>query len=253
MTTKSFIDQTTLPIIAAPMFLVYGTRLVVEACKNGIIDTFPSLNGRSSEDFEQMLKDITQSLAAFEKETGQKPAPYGVNLIVNKTNPRLLADLQLCVEYKVPLIITSLGAVKEIVDAVHSYGGLVFHDIIKKRHAEKAAEAGVDGIICVSTGAGGHAGTAHPFALMSEIRKFYDGEIIMAGSINNGNEVLAAQIAGADFAYMGTRFIATKECLASDAYKQMIIDSGIDDIVYTDGVSGVHANFLVKSIEKAGI
>lgn len=251
MTTKSLIDQTTLPIIAAPMFLVSGTKLVIEACKNGIIGTFPSLNGRSSEDFEQMLKDITQSLAAFEKETGQKPAPYGVNLIVNKTNPRLLADLQLCVQYKVPLIITSLGAVKEIVDAVHSYGGLVFHDIIKKRHAEKAAEAGVDGIICVSAGAGGHAGTSHPFALMQEVKSFFKGTIVMAGSINTGQEVLAAQIAGADLAYMGTRMIATTESLASEAYKQMIIDAQIDDVIYTDGVSGVPANFLKLSVEKA--
>ena len=246
MTIEKLKENIELPIIVSPMFIVSGTQLVIEACKNGVIGTFPSLNGRTNEDFEKMLIEITTELEKFEKETGKKPAPFGVNLIVNKTNPRLLPDLELCVKYKVPLIITSLGAVKEIVDAVHSYGGLVFHDIIKKRHAEKAAEAGVDGIICVSTGAVGHAGTAHPFALMSEIRKFYDGEIIMAGSINNGNEVLAAQIAGADFAYMGTRFIATKECLASDAYKQMIIDSGIDDIVYTDGVSGVYANFLKK-------
>lgn len=253
MTIEKLKENIELPIIVSPMFIVSGTQLVIEACKNGVIGTFPSLNGRTNEDFEKMLIEITTELEKSEKETRKKPAPFGVNLIVNKTNPRLLPDLELCVKYKVPLIITSLGAVKEIVDAVHSYGGLVFHDIIKKRHAEKAAEAGVDGIICVSTGAGGHAGTAHPFALMSEVRKFYDGEIIMAGSINNGNEVLAAQIAGADFAYMGTRFIATKECLASDAYKQMIIDSGIDDIVYTDGVSGVYANFLNKSIEKAGI
>ena len=189
MTIEKLKENIELPIIVSPMFIVSGTQLVIEACKNGVIGTFPSLNGRTNEDFEKMLIEITTELEKFEKETGKKPAPFGVNLIVNKTNPRLLPDLELCVKYKVPLIITSLGAVKEIVDAVHSYGGLVFHDIIKKRHAEKAAEAGVDGIICVSTGAGGHAGTAHPFALMSEIRKFYDGEIIMAGSINNGNEV----------------------------------------------------------------
>ncbi|MDD3772254.1 MAG: nitronate monooxygenase, partial [Weeksellaceae bacterium] len=171
----------------------------------------------------------------------------------NRTNPRLLPDLELCVKYKVPLIITSLGAVKEIVDAVHSYGGLIFHDIVKKRHAEKAAEAGVDGIICVSAGAGGHAGTAHPFALVNEIKSFYKGAIVMAGSINNGNEILAAQLASADFVYMGTRFIATQECLAVEEYKQMIQDSGINDVIYTDGVSGVPANFLIKSIENAGI
>src|SRR5690606_1843204 len=189
----------------------------------------------------------------FEAETGKKPAPYGVNLIVNRTNPRLIPDLQICAKYQVPLIITSLGAVKEIVDAVHGWGGLIFHDVVKKRHAKKAAEAGVDGIICVSAGAGGHAGTANPFALLTEIKEVFEGEIILAGSINTGKEILAAQILGADFAYMGTRFIATQECLASEEYKQMILDSGISDVIYTDGVSGVNANFLTKSIEKAGI
>lgn len=253
MTVQQLKKSLDLPIIVSPMFIVSGTKLVIEACKNGLIGTFPSLNGRTNDDFEKMLIDITTELNKFEKETGKKPAPFGVNLIVNKTNPRLLPDLKLCVKYKVPLIITSLGAVKEIVDTVHSYGGLVFHDIIKKRHAEKAAEAGVDGIICVSAGAGGHAGTAHPFALMSEVKNVFNGEIIMAGSINNGREVLASQIAGADFVYMGTRFISTKECIASEEYKQMIINSGIDDVIYTDGVSGVHANFLIKSIQKEKI
>lgn len=242
-----------LPVMASPMFIVSGTKLVAECCKNGIVGSFPSLNGRSSEDFENMLIDLQSELSEFEKVTGQKAAPYAVNLIVNRTNPRLMSDLELVVKYKVPIIITSLGAVKEIVDAVHSYGGLIFHDVIKKRHAEKAAEAGVDGIICVSAGAGGHAGTAHPFALMNEVRNFYEGAIVMAGGISTGNEVLAAQIAGADFCYMGTRFIATDECMAADEYKQMIVNSGIDDIIYTDGISGVKANFLTKSIENAGI
>lgn len=253
MSIEELKSRLILPIIASPMFIVSGTQLVIECCKNGIVGSIPSLNGRHSEDFESMLQEITSELNKFEQESGKKAAPFAVNLIVNKTNPRLLPDLQLCVKYKVPIIITSLGAVKEIVDAVHAYGGLVFHDIIKKRHAEKAAEAGVDGIICVSAGAGGHAGTAHPFALINEIKSFYNGAIIMAGSINNGNEVLAAQLAGADFVYMGTRFIATQECLASDDYKQMILNSGIDDVIYTDGVSGVKANFLKQSIEKAGI
>ena len=253
MTITELKNRTQIPVIASPMFIVSGTQLVIESCKNGIIGTFPALNGRTSEAFEKMLKEINSELEKFEAETGKKPAPYGVNLIVNRTNPRLLPDLELCVKYKVPLIITSLGAVKEIVDAVHSYGGLIFHDVVKKRHAEKAAEAGVDGIICVSAGAGGHAGMAHPFALLNEIRSFYDGALIMAGSINTGQEVLAAEIAGADFAYMGTRFIATKECAASEEYKQMIVESGIDDVIYTDGVSGVSANFLKKSIELAGI
>lgn len=253
MTLSELKSSLELPIIASPMFIVSGTKLVIECCKNGIVGTFPALNGRTSADFENMLGEIQSELKEFEAETGKKPAPFGVNLIVNKTNPRLLPDLEICIKHKVPLIITSLGAVKEIVDAVHSYGGLIFHDVVKKRHAEKAAEAGVDGIICVSAGAGGHAGMAHPFALINEIKSFYKGAIIMAGSINTGNEVLAAQIAGADFAYMGTRFIATKECLASDEYKEMILASGIDDVLYTDGVSGVMANFLKKSIEKAGI
>lgn len=242
-----------LPVIASPMFIISGTKLVIECCKMGIVGTFPALNGRTSEDFEKMLIEITAELKKFEEETGKKPAPFGVNIIVNPTNPRVLPDLQICANHKVPLIITSLGAVKEIVDAVHGWGGLIFHDIVKKRHAEKAAEAGVDGIICVSAGAGGHAGTANPFALVNEIKEFYKGAVVMAGSINKGNEILAAQIAGADLAYMGTRFIATKECLATEEYKQMIISSGIDDVIYTDGVSGVNANFLRKSIEKAGI
>ncbi|MET3731248.1 NAD(P)H-dependent flavin oxidoreductase [Moheibacter stercoris] len=253
MTIEEFKSNLSLPIIASPMFIVSGTKLVIECCKNGIVGTFPALNGRTSEDFEKMLIEITSELEKFEKETGKKPAPFGVNIIVNHTNPRVLPDLQICAKYQVPLIITSLGAVKEIVDAVHGWGGLIFHDVVKKRHAEKAAEAGVDGIICVSAGAGGHAGTAHPFALLAEIKSFFKGQIIMAGSINTGKEVLAAQILGADFAYMGTRFIATQECLASDEYKQMIVDSGISDVTYTAGVSGVPANFLTKSIEKAGI
>lgn len=253
MTLSELKSSLELPVIASPMFIVSGTKLVIECCKNGILGSFPALNGRTSADFENMLNEIQSELKEFEAETGKKPAPFGVNLIVNKTNPRLLPDLEICIKHKVPLIITSLGAVKEIVDAVHSYGGLIFHDVVKKRHAEKAAEAGVDGIICVSTGAGGHAGMAHPFALINEIKGFFDGAVIMAGSINTGNEVLAAQIAGADFAYMGTRFIATHECLASEEYKQMILASGIGDVIYTDGVSGVMANFLKKSIEKAGI
>lgn len=253
MTTQDLQSRLTLPIIASPMFIVSGTKLVIECCKSGIVGTFPALNGRTTDDFENMLIEITTELEKFEKETGIKPAPFGVNIIVNHTNPRVLPDLEICAKYKVSLVITSLGAVKEIVDAVHGWGGLILHDVIKKRHAEKAAEAGVDGIICVAAGAGGHAGTAHPFALINEIKNFYNGLIILAGSINTGNEILAAQTAGADLAYMGTRFIATKECLASGDYKQMILDSGIDDVIYTDGVSGVSANFLKKSIEHAGI
>lgn len=244
-------ENLNLPVIAAPMFLVSGVDLVIESCKNGIIGTFPSLNGRSSEDFENMLIKITEELAKFEKKTKKKAAPFGVNLIVHKSNKRINADLELCVKYKVPLIITSLGAVKDIVQTVHGYGGKVFHDIIKKRHAEKAAEAGVDGIILVCAGAGGHAGTANPFALISEIKSFYSGQIILAGGIHHGSQIKAAELMGADFAYIGTHFIASIESMASEDYKNMLIKSEIDDIVYTDDVSGISGNFLEKSIEHA--
>lgn len=253
MNIEELKNSVILPVIASPMFLVSGSKLVIACCKNGIVGTLPSLNGRSSADFEQFLIEITSELKKFEEETNIKPAPFGINLIVNKTNPRLMPDLELCVKYKVPLVITSLGAVKEVVDAVHSYGGLVFHDVIKKRHAEKAVQAGVDGIIAVANGAGGHAGTANPFALVEEIRSFYKGTLILAGTITKGKDILAAQTMGADFAYMGTRFIATEESMAQPEYKKMLVASHIDDIMYTDGISGVNANFLIPSIEKSGI
>ncbi|MBN9294157.1 MAG: nitronate monooxygenase [Flavobacteriia bacterium] len=245
--------QLALPVIVSPMFLVSGTKLVVECCKNGVLGTFPSLNGRTEQDFENMLVEIITELEKFEKETGTKPAPFGVNIIVNKTNPRVMSDLQLCMKYKVPVVITSLGAVKEVVDAVHSYGGLIFHDVIKKRHAQKALEAGVDGLIAVSAGAGGHAGLANPFALVSEFRSFHKGALVLAGAINSGADIAAAECIGADFAYMGTHFIAAEESLAEADYKEILVESGIDDIIYTDAVSGVNANFLIKSIERAGV
>src|SRR5690606_7792521 len=250
MRAKELKSRLSLPVIAAPMFLVSGSRLVIECCKNGIVGTFPSLNGRTSEAFEQMLIEITVALKKFEEETGLEPAPFGVNLIVNKTNPRVMTDLQLCIKYNVPLVITSLGAVKDIVDAVHSYGGLVFHDVIKKRHAEKAAEVGVDGIIAVAAGAGGHAGTASPFALVDEIKSIFNGVVVLAGAINSGKDILAAENIGADFTYMGTRFIATEESLASEDYKQTLLDTHIDDIVYTDKISGVYANFIKQTIDQ---
>jgi nitronate monooxygenase len=182
----------------------------------------------------------------------QAPAPYAVNLIVHPTNPRLQADLALCVEHRVPIVITSLGAVKEVVDAVHGYGGLVFHDVTTRRHAEKAAEAGVDGLIAVAAGAGGHAGTWSPFALAAEIRQFFDKTLLLAGCINHGHEILAAQLLGADLAYMGTRFIATAESHAQDAYKQMLLDAHAADIIHTPAVSGIPASFLRSSLEQAG-
>ncbi|MDE3743130.1 NAD(P)H-dependent flavin oxidoreductase [Maribacter polysaccharolyticus] len=254
MSTKaSFIKDLSLPVIAAPMFLISGPKLVIECCKNGIVGTFPALNQRTSEGFEQWLLEIRTALEAFEKETGKKAAPFGVNLIVHPTNPRLEADLKLCVKHEVPLIITSLGAVSEVVDAIHSYGGLVFHDVIKKRHAQKAAGAGVDGLILVSAGAGGHAGTINPMTLVAEIKKFYDKTIILSGCISTGRDIASALQMGADLAYMGTRFINVEESRATDDYKKMIIASGASDVVYTAAISGVHANFLGASLKAAGI
>lgn len=254
MSTKAnFIKDLSLPVVAAPMFLISGPKLVTECCKNGIVGTFPALNQRSSEGFEEWLIAIKKELAAFEQTTGKKAAPFGVNLIVHHTNPRLQADLELCVKHEVPLIITSLGAVSELVDAVHSYGGLVFHDVIKRRHAEKAAAAGVDGLILVSAGAGGHAGTINPMSLVAEIKSFYDKTILLSGCISNGRDIASAMQMGADLAYLGTRFINTKESRADEGYQQMIIDSGASDIVYTAAISGVSANFLRASLESMGI
>ena len=236
-----------LPVVAAPMFLISNPGLVLACCGSGVVGSFPALNQRDSAGFKAWLEEIEAGLAQL-----QAPAPYAVNLIVHPTNPRLQADLALCVEHRVPIVITSLGAVKEVVDAVHSYGGLVFHDVTTRRHAEKAAEAGVDGLIAVAAGAGGHAGTWSPFALIAEIRQFFDKTLLLAGCINHGHEVLAAQLLGADLAYMGTRFIATQESHAQDAYKQMLLGAHAADIVHTPAVSGIPASFLRPSLERAG-
>lgn len=248
-----FIKDLSLPAIAAPMFLISGPKLVIECCKNGIVGTFPALNQRTSEGFEEWLIQIKSELDQFEKETGQKPAPFGVNLIVHPTNPRLEADVKLCMKHKVPLVITSLGAVSQVVNAIHSYGGLVFHDIIKKRHAEKAAEAGVDGLILVAAGAGGHAGNINPMSLVAEVKKFFNKTIILSGCISTGRDIASAMQMGADLAYMGTRFINTEESKAPEGYRNMIIEAGASDVVYTAAISGVHANFLAASLEAAGI
>jgi nitronate monooxygenase len=237
-----------LPAIAAPMFLVSGPDLVVETCRAGVLGTFPALNQRTSDGFRSWLDEIRARLADT-----PDAAPYGVNLVVHRTNPRLAADLEIAVAEKVPLIITSLGAVRDVVDAVHSYGGLVFHDVINRRHAEKAAEAGVDGIIAVSAGAGGHAGTLSPFALIGEIASFFSGTIILSGAMSNGAQIAAARMMGADLAYLGTRFIATRESLAPEGFKQMIVDCTAADIVYTPNISGVHANFMRPSLVAAGL
>ncbi|WAT19382.1 nitronate monooxygenase [Aurantiacibacter sp. MUD11] len=226
------------------MFLVSGPDLVVEACKAGLCGTFPALNQRTSEGFEEWLMEIKDRL-------GPDDAPFGVNLIVHPSNPRVMADLQLCVKHEVPLIITSLGAVPDLVKAVHGYGGLVFHDVIKRRHAEKAAEAGVDGIIAVAAGAGGHAGTFSPFALTREIREFWDGALILSGSMSHGSHIAAAELMGADIGYFGTHFIAAEESMAPGEQKQMMIEASAKDITYTDKVTGVGANFLTPSLEAA--
>ena len=253
MSKASFINELSLPAIAAPMFLISGPQLVIECCKNGIVGTFPALNQRTTEGFEAWVLEIKSALATYEKETGKKPAPFGVNLIVHKSNPRLEADLAICVKHKIALIITSLGAVSELVNTVHSYGGLVFHDIIKKRHAEKAQEAGVDGLILVSAGAGGHAGTINPIPLVAEIKSFFKKTILLSGCISTGRDIASAMQMGADLAYMGTRFINTTESSANKEYRDMIIDSQTKDVTYTAAISGVSANFLSKSLEKAGI
>ena len=236
-----------LPVVAAPMFLISNPKLVLACCASGVVGSFPALNQRDSAGFKAWLEEIEAGLAQL-----QAPAPYAVNLIVHPTNPRLQADLALCVEHRVPIVITSLGAVKEVVDAVHGYGGLVFHDVTTRRHAEKAAQAGVDGLIAVAAGAGGHAGTWSPFALAAEIRQFFDKTLLLAGCLNHGHEILAAQMLGADLAYMGTRFIATAESQAQDAYKQMLLDAHAADIIHTPAVSGIPASFLRSSLEQAG-
>ena len=253
MLNPKFFESLSLPVIAAPMFLISGPKLVIECCKNGIVGTFPALNQRTTEGFEQWVVEIKTALKEFESETGKKAAPFGVNLIVHQTNPRVQADLAICIKHQVPLIITSLGAVPQLVGAVHSYGGMVFHDVIKKRHAEKAAEAGVDGLILVCAGAGGHAGTLNPMPFVAEIKKFFKKTILLSGCISNGRDVASALQMGADLAYMGTRFINTKESKAPEDYRNMIIDSGANDIVYTAAISGVSANFLRPSLEAMGI
>lgn len=235
-----------LPAIAAPMFLTSGPDLVVEVCNAGVLGTFPALNQRSTQGLAVWLEEIRARLRP-------DAAPYGVNLIVHRSNPRLQADLAEVVRHRVPLVITSLGAVRDVVEAIHSYGGLVFHDVINRRHAEKAAEAGVDGIIAVAAGAGGHAGTMSPFALISEIRQIFDGTLVLSGAMNTGAQIAAARVMGADLAYLGTRFLATRESMVPAPYKQMVVDSRMVDILYTPEISGVGANFLVPSIRAAGL
>jgi nitronate monooxygenase len=249
MVPKLFKGRMTVPVIAAPMFLVSGPRLVIETCKAGIVGTFPALNARPAETLDAWLTEIATELNATQ---ANHPAPYGVNLILHPSNPRLKEDFALLVKHQVPLVITSLGHPGEVVKAVHGYGGVVFSDVIHAHHARKAIEAGVDGIVCVASGAGGHAGTQNPFSLVREIREFWSGALVLGGAISDGASVRAAEVMGADFAYMGTRFIATRESMAVDAFKQMILACTAKDIVYTPVITGTHANFLWPSLEKAG-
>jgi nitronate monooxygenase len=245
-----FLDRLSLPLIGAPMFIASYPELVVAQCRAGVIGTFPSLNARSVEVLDEWLTGIAAKLA----EPSDGPvAPFGVNLILHKSNTRLAEDLALVVKHRVPLIITSVGKPDRVVGAVQSYGGKVFHDIISVEHAKKALDCGVDGLILVCAGAGGHAGTVSPFALLSEVREFYDGPVVLSGALSNGRQVRAVEVMGADFAYMGTRFLATQEANASADQKQMMVDSAAGDIVYTPYFTGIRGNYLRGSILRCGL
>ena len=244
MSKCAIFNDLTLPLIGAPMFLVSNPALVIAQCRAGIVGTFPALNARPSAQLGDWIAEIEGAIAG---------APYGINLIVHPTNTRLEEDLAICVAHKVPLIITSVGPPSRVVERIHSYGGIVLHDVINIRHAKKAIASGVDGLILVCAGAGGHGGLLNPFAFVAEMREFYDGPLILSGAIGNGRQIRAAEIMGADYAYMGTRFIAVKEAAAPDAYKQMILESNAADLVYTKAFTGVAGNYLRASIERAGL
>jgi len=243
-----------IPVIGSPLFIISNPDIVIEQCKAGIVGSFPALNARPGPVLEEWLIRITEELAAYDKANPDNPsAPFAVNQIVHRSNDRLMHDVEMCVKYKVPIVITSLGARVEVNDAIHSYGGIVLHDIINDKFARKAIEKGADGLIAVAAGAGGHAGTTSPFALVQDIRKWFDGPIALSGSIATGGAVLAAQAMGADFGYIGSAFIATKEANADERYKQAIVDYDSDDIVYTNLFTGVHGNYLKPSIADAGM
>lgn len=248
------LKRLSIPVIVAPLFLVSGPDLVINCCKNGVAGTFPSLNLRTAPAFEEWLVQIKEALALHDAAHPENPAaPYGVNIIAHKTNTRLDEDMALVEKHKVPLVITSVGNPSEICKVVHGYGGVVFHDVTTPAWAKKAIAAGVDGIILVCGGAGGHAGILNPFAFLPQVREFYEGPVALAGCISDGRSVFAAQTLGADFAYMGTRFIATQESMASQPYKDMLIDEGPTDIVYTPAFSGIPANMLRRSIVENGM
>lgn len=243
-----------LPLVAAPLFIISTPELVIAQCKAGIVGSFPALNARPAAQLEQWIERITRELAEHDRLHPERPsAPFAVNQIVHRSNERLEQDMAVCVRHKVPIIITSLGARPEINQAVHSYGGIVLHDVINNKFAHKAIDKGADGLIAVAAGAGGHAGTLSPFALVQEIRQWFDGPLLLSGSIASGSSILAAQAMGADLAYIGSAFIATREANAVDGYKQMISQASADDIVYTNLITGVHGNYLKPSLQAAGL
>jgi nitronate monooxygenase len=251
---KVLLDNLSLPVIGAPMFIVSQPQLVLAQCMAGIVGSFPALNARPKELLDEWLAMLTEEIATARRVApGRRIGPFAVNQIVHHSNDRLDHDVALCVKHKVPMIITSLRAPGDVVKEVHGYGGIVFHDVINVRHAQKALEAGVDGLILVAAGAGGHAGTLSPFVLISEVRRFWDGPIALSGAMTKGQQILAAQAMGADLVYMGTRFIPTTEANAADAYKQMIVDSAAADVVYTPYFTGVHGNYLRPSIVAQGL
>ena len=243
-----------LPIIGSPLFIISTPKLVIAQCTAGVVGSMPALNARPASQVDEWLHEITEGLAAWNQANPDKPAaPYAINQIVHKSNDRLDHDMEVCAKYHVPIVITSLGARVDINEAVHAWGGVVLHDIINNFFARKAIEKGADGLIAVAAGAGGHAGTKSPFALIQEIRQWFDGPLALSGSIASGDAVLAAQAMGADFAYIGSAFIATEEARAAEGYKQMIVDSNSDDIVYSNLFTGVHGNYLAPSIRNAGL
>ena len=254
MALPEVLKRVPFPVIASPMFIISNPKLVIAQCKAGVVGSMPALNARPAAQLDEWLAEITEALDAHNRAHPDQPAaPFAINQIVHKSNDRLEHDLEMCVKYKVPVIITSLGAREDVNQAVHSYGGVVLHDVINNKFARKAVEKGADGLIAVATGAGGHAGTTSPFALIQEIREWFDGPLALSGSIANGRAILAARAMGADFAYIGSAFIATEEARAVEAYKQMIVESSSADILYSSKFTGVHGNYLRPSIIAAGL
>ena len=254
MALPDILKNLSVPVVGSPLFIISNPKLVIAQCKAGIVGSFPSLNARPLSQLDEWFAEITEALAAHDKANPDNPAaPYAVNQIVHNSNDRLMEDLQLCVKYKAPIVITSLGAVPKVNEAIHSYGGIVLHDIINNRHANSAIRKGADGLIAVAAGAGGHAGVTSPFALIQEIREWFDGPLLLSGAIANGGAVLAAQAMGADLAYIGSAFIATNEARADEAYKEMIADSEAKDIIYSNLFTGIHGNYLKPSITRSGM